>query len=74
MEKVANLKLRRQASVCSYFMTIIPQSIIMSSEVLLGAEVPMILWAEKALIQYGIPATVIASITFDDQLLVYVAR
>jgi len=33
-----------------------------TSEVLLEAEVPMILWGENALIQYGIPAAVIVSL------------
>jgi hypothetical protein len=33
-----------------------------TSEVLLEAEVPMILWGENALIQYGIPTAVIVSL------------
>jgi hypothetical protein len=33
-----------------------------TSEVLLEVEVPMILWGENALIQYGIPAAVIVSL------------
>ena len=33
-----------------------------TSDVLLEAEVPMILWGENALIQYGIPAAVIVSL------------